>query len=243
VSASVRTPRLTYVIGTYPLPTTTFIDREIESLRRAGADLRVISIRRPGKPPAGRQLALQEGVRYVLPVSMWSLARSHLTFLVSRPATYLRTLAFVASRPHPSRRVRIKTIGHFGVAVHVARMIRESGTDHIHAHFVDRAALVALVAGRLLGTPFSATAHAVDIYVDPVLLPEKVSHAKFVATCTRYNEAHLARTLNGASNGPHKSLSVIRSQASSPAFCAPCGSTLPNHSCSTWSTFIAPVAA
>jgi len=199
--SSVRTPTLTYVIGTYPLPTTTFIDREIESLRRAGADLRVISIRRPERPPVGRQLALQEGVRYALPVSTRSLARSHLAFLVSRPVTYVRTLAFVASRPHPSLRARIKTIGHFGLAVHVAAMIQERGTDHIHAHFVDRATLVALVAGRLLGRPFSATAHAVDIYVDPVLLPEKVSHAKFVATCTRYNEAHLARTLNGASDG------------------------------------------
>src|SRR5206468_11431461 len=73
--------------------------------------------------------------------------------------------------------------------------------DPIHAHFVDRAAVVALVAGRLLRMPFSATAHAVDIYVDPVLLEEKVAGAKFVATCTRYNEDHLARTVNGASSG------------------------------------------
>jgi len=72
-------------------------------------------------------------------------------------------------------------------------------SDHIHAHFVDRAALVALVAGRLLGVPFSATAHANDIYVDPVLLPEKMAQAKFVATCTRYNERHLRGLVAGAS--------------------------------------------
>jgi glycosyltransferase involved in cell wall biosynthesis len=56
---------------------------------------------------------------------------------------------------------------------------------------MDRAALVALIAGRLLGKPYSATAHASDIYVDPVLLPEKMAEAKFIATCTNYNESHL----------------------------------------------------
>jgi glycosyltransferase involved in cell wall biosynthesis len=71
--------------------------------------------------------------------------------------------------------------------------------DHIHAHFVDRAALVALIAGRLLDKPFSATAHANDIYVDPVLLSEKIAQAKFIATCTRYNESHLRSMSNATS--------------------------------------------
>ena len=58
-------------------------------------------------------------------------------------------------------RSRMRTVAHFGLGVHIARLIRDRcPSDHIHAHFVDRAALVALVAGRLLGRPFSATAHA-----------------------------------------------------------------------------------
>jgi glycosyltransferase involved in cell wall biosynthesis len=57
---------------------------------------------------------------------------------------------------------------------------------------VDRAATVALVAGRLLNVPYSVTAHANDIYVNPVLLPEKLSEAKFVATCTGYNRQYLS---------------------------------------------------
>lgn len=199
---SMPSPRLTYVIGTYPLPTTTFIDREIDSLGRAGVDVRVISIRRPAQELSGPQLRLRDRVRYVLPVRPGELLGSHLAFLCSRPVAYLRTLGYLATRPHPSVRARIRTIGHFGIGVHVARLIRDGRpNDHIHAHFVDRAALVALVAGRLLRMPFSATAHAVDIYVDPVLLEEKVAGAKFVATCTRYNEEHLTRTLNGAASG------------------------------------------
>jgi colanic acid/amylovoran biosynthesis glycosyltransferase len=184
--------RLSYVLGTYPVPTTTFIDREILQLRRIGVDVRPISIRRPERDLSPQQRAIQAQVLYVLPVSPSALAWSHLNFLLSRPTVYLRTLGELFARPHPDLRSRMRTVIHFGLGVHIARLIRDRcPSDHIHAHFVDRAALVALVAGRLLDRPFSATAHASDIYVSPVLLAEKMAGAKFIATCTRYNESYL----------------------------------------------------
>ena len=186
------TLRVTYVLGTYPVPTTTFIDREIRQLRALGVEVFPVSIRRPTRSLSDAQRELQGGVRYVLPASVPALVRSHATWLRRRPGVYLRTLAELARRPHPDLASRARTVGHFGLAVHVARLVREAGpVDHLHAHFVDRAALVALVAGRLLDLPYSATAHANDIYVGPVLLPEKLTGATFVATCTRYNEEHL----------------------------------------------------
>ena len=189
-----RGPRLclSYVLGTYPVPTTTFIDREILQLRRMGVDVRPVSIRRPERELSPQQRAIQRQVLYVLPASPGARAWSHLSFLVSRPRIYVRTLGELVARPHPDLRSRMRTVAHFGLGVHIARLIRDRcPTDHIHAHFVDRAALVALVAGRLLDRPFSATAHASDIYVSPVLLAEKMAGAKFIATCTRYNESHL----------------------------------------------------
>jgi glycosyltransferase involved in cell wall biosynthesis len=182
------------VIGTYPLPTTTFIDREVEWLRGAGVDVSIFSVRRPVQRLSARQEALQGGVTYILPAPTRGLLWSHLAFLLTKPVAYARTFFFLCTRPHPSLRLWVRSILHFGLAVHITRLIREGGpSDHIHAHFVDRAALIALVASRLLGTPYSATAHANDIYVHPVLLAEKIGSAKFVATCTHYNEAHLAR--------------------------------------------------
>lgn len=191
---------LTYVIGTYPVPTTTFIDREIDALRRLGVDVHVISIRRPSGPGLSeRQRRLLQDVHYVLPARIGDLLRSHVGFLHSRPGTYVRTLVHLVSRPHPSLRTRLRTMLHVGIGVHVAWLLRERyPSDHVHAHFVDRAALVALVAGRLVDRPFSATAHANDIYVDPILLPEKIWSAKFIATCTRYNDDHLRSIANGS---------------------------------------------
>ena len=193
------TPSLVYVIGTYPVSTTTFIDREVDALRRLGVRVDVISIRRPVTRPLSRgQRSRMDEIDYVLPTTPWTVLRSHLGFLVGSPISYLGTLAHVVSRPHPDARARLRTVLHFGVAVLVARLLRDRyPRAHVHAHFVDRAALVALVAGRLLGRPYSATAHANDIYVTPVLLPEKIADAKFVATCTRYNGEHLRRVANG----------------------------------------------
>jgi glycosyltransferase involved in cell wall biosynthesis len=102
-------------------------------------------------------------------------------------------LSYLLTRPHPTVKARLRTILHFGEGVQVADLLRQTPRNNpIHAHFVDRAAIVALVAGRLLERPYSVTAHANDIYVDPVMLPEKIVEAKFVATCTAYNATHLA---------------------------------------------------
>jgi glycosyltransferase involved in cell wall biosynthesis len=185
-------PRIVYVVGTYPLPTTTFIDREIRQLRSMGVRVEPISLRRPARGLSEGQRELQTSVTYVLPASAWQVVRSHASFIVRRPGAYVKAFISLAGRPHPNLASRVRTIGHVGLAVHVARIVRDMGpVDRLHAHFVDRAAVVALVAGRLLDLPWSATAHANDIYVRPVLLPEKLTGATFVATCTRYNERHL----------------------------------------------------
>ncbi len=191
--------RVVYVIGTYPLLTTTFIDREIDLLGDHGLPIDVISLRRPHGPLSPQQAARIDTVTYVLPVRPLALVVSHLGWALKRPAVYWGTLAYLVTRPHPSLRRRLKTLLHFGEGVHVARIVRGvPGCRHLHAHFVDRAATVAMVAGRLLDLPYSVTAHANDIYVDPLLLPEKLSEARFAVTCTEHNAAHLAEVSGGA---------------------------------------------
>jgi glycosyltransferase involved in cell wall biosynthesis len=180
------------VFGAFPLLTTTFITREVLELRRRGVPLVLVSLRRPAPfpmPPETAQLA--EATTYVLPVDWLQLAAAHLRYALTRPWIYWKTLLYLVSRPHPSARARLKTILHFGEGVQVAELLRARGVRHIHAHFADRAATVALVASRLLGVRYSLTAHANDIYVAPVLLREKIAQAKFVTTCTAHNQAHL----------------------------------------------------
>ena len=132
------------------------------------------------------------GVRYVLPLSPLAVLLSHLSMMLTRPVAFWGALAYLLSRPHAGVRERLRTVGHFGEGVHVAWLLRDGESPpHLHAHFVDRAALVALVASRLLSGSYSATAHANDIYVRPVMLAEKIGNARFIVTCTHHNLRHL----------------------------------------------------
>jgi glycosyltransferase involved in cell wall biosynthesis len=192
---------LVYVTGTYPLPTTTFIDREIRALRQRGVAITMLSVRRPPADAAlsADQRELQRGVVCLLPVDPGALALAHLSYLVTAPRTYLTTLAWLLTRPHPSRRARIKTLLHFGEGVLAAHLVRDRAADEVHAHFADRAATIALVMARLLDKPLSMSVHAgADIFVEPVLLPEKIGVARRVVTCTEHNKARLAAVVGPA---------------------------------------------
>jgi glycosyltransferase involved in cell wall biosynthesis len=69
----------------------------------------------------------------------------------------------------------------------------------IHAHFAHDPALVALLAHRLTGVPFSITAHARDLYGIPVdTLAARTDAAAAVVTCCRANADYLRDTV-GAS--------------------------------------------
>jgi glycosyltransferase involved in cell wall biosynthesis len=192
--------KLVYIIGAYPGLTMTFIDREIRALRQQGVQVQVLSIRRPWTPLSPEQKKLQEGVMYLLPVNWLAFLWANLRFAALRPGAYFGVFLYLITRPHPTIRARGMTVLHFLEGVFAAHFLREGHWDHLHAHFIDRAAIVALVASRLFGIPYSLTAHASDIYVNPVLLKEKLSGAKFVATCTGYNREYLSQFGEGLYN-------------------------------------------
>ena len=195
--------RLVYIVGTYPTITTTFIDREIAVLRDLGVEIDVISIRSPDPDllaqPEYRAIAAD--TTSLLPTTPARVVRAHLYFLLRRPGRYLSTCGYLLTRRHPSLRAWLKTLLHFGEAALAADCARRSAPQHIHAHFLDRAATLALVVARLLGCSYSITAHANDIYVNPVLLGPKMANAAFVVTVSEYNRAHLLQAVPEADGG------------------------------------------
>ncbi|HXG41033.1 MAG TPA: glycosyltransferase [Candidatus Limnocylindrales bacterium] len=202
---AVRRPlRLTYVHGRYPVLTETFIDREIEGLLARGVDLAIFSIRPPDANLSPAQRALSGRVRYLLPPSVPSLVLAGLSAALGRPRTFFGTLAWLLRRPHPPGR-RVRSLLHFATGVYLAWLARDRRGVHLHAHFIDRAAIVAYVASRFLDATYSVTAHATEIYVEPVLLPEKIERAAFVVTCTDYNRRHLAGLV-----GPDAAARIVR---------------------------------
>jgi glycosyltransferase involved in cell wall biosynthesis len=72
-----------------------------------------------------------------------------------------------------------------------AAALRREGALHIHAHWATVSTSAAMLTSRLSGIPFSFTGHAWDIFCDKRLLAEKGQAARFVLTCTHYNQRHL----------------------------------------------------
>ncbi len=73
----------------------------------------------------------------------------------------------------------------------LASRMRAAGVRHVHAQHADYLADAALAAAACLGLPFSFTGHANDLYTNPGRLKEKIRAARFVATCTGFNETYL----------------------------------------------------
>jgi glycosyltransferase involved in cell wall biosynthesis len=184
--------KIAYVLEIFPYLTTTFVDREILEIQRKEVDLILVSMRKPAPLDVSARIGkLAETTKYLLPVPWLRFLVAHLRFALTQPRDYLTTLSYLLTGQHPKVSAWIRTLFYFIVGVWAAELLRGEGVDHIHAHFANRATVVAMVVSRLLRVPYSIFAHAYDIYVSRVMLSEKMAGARFVATCTAYNRAHL----------------------------------------------------
>lgn len=212
-----------YILKGYPRLSEVFITNEIHLLEQTGVKLRIFSIKQEAEPQSHavvgqiraqvtylpRVLSLTKNkflfwLRDTLP----KFARTHLALFKQKPSAYLSTFAHMLAMCFRYRSGAVwqpKKVffKEFLQAGFIAREVLESQSiRHLHAHFCHGSANIAMFASRLADVPFSFTAHAKDIYQDKLnprdLLPVKIHRAKFVATCTAANKAHLESiSLNG----------------------------------------------
>ena len=172
--------RVRLLVERYPERTETFVSTEVAGLRAAGLDVVVESLARPGDPargvPAADHVWEDETTAERLRAVVWLVAR--------HPVRVLRDLT---ARRRWRREEQVQPLRWLAPA---ARRIH-AGEEVLHAHFAWSAALQALRLHRLLGVPYSVTAHANDIYAAPANLCEKLEAAVLATTGCEYT----ARTL------------------------------------------------
>jgi glycosyltransferase involved in cell wall biosynthesis len=105
------------------------------------------------------------------------IARAALAEAVRAPAATAAALLLLLRSPRPN--VLLRNLAGFPKALWLARLVRVSAADHVHAHWAGPPSTVALVASRLSGVPWSLTAHATEIGANN-LLREKSRSAVFV---------------------------------------------------------------
>ena len=192
-------PVIAYISQQFPSLTTTFVYREVVALRRLGLTVHPISTWRPKREALSAEArALTDETCYVFPLNGLQLFGLHLRYLLTRPGRYLGALLLVTVWNRESLRNRLRSLGHFIYAARVAAEVERRGVEHLHADYALNAATVALVAARLTGRSFSFAAHAADLYINPILLREKIRAAGFVTPISDYNRRFLLQTAGDA---------------------------------------------
>jgi colanic acid/amylovoran biosynthesis glycosyltransferase len=193
--------RLAYLTSRYPAISHTFIQREIQALRRLGASIETISLH----PARSEDLFGEEdreeaaATLSIRSLPRWKIAAAHLDAFGRGPRAYLATLRFSAGAASNGR--VLSPLFHFAEAVVVWSLCRRRGVRHVHAHFTSPAADVAQLAAHLGegvspggGISWSFTAHGTDIPNDsPRRLAEKVRRAPLVVCVSHAGRAQLMR--------------------------------------------------
>jgi glycosyltransferase involved in cell wall biosynthesis len=191
-------PRIAYVASAFPKLTETFILREIMAMERSGIAVSVFSVRpRPEGKHHVDALPFLEKTHYARWFGLRHLA-AFAALVLDRPVGLVRGLAYltqdiIAHAHYPS--AIAKVLGAAPKMVLFTREMELEGVAHIHGHFANIPTTFASFAARVLGVSYSFTGHAWDIFVpvNQAGLAAKISNARFVATCTRFNTNILAR--------------------------------------------------
>jgi glycosyltransferase involved in cell wall biosynthesis len=82
--------------------------------------------------------------------------------------------------------------GWFDRAVALASRLEADGITHLHAHFLSGPAVVAYLATRIFPIPYSLSAHAADVWSDPVC-PAAIQSAACCVACSQSAADDLSR--------------------------------------------------
>lgn len=188
--------KVAYLLKRYPRFSETFVVAEILAHEAAGTTVDILALR----PVA--EAYFQGSIGAV---------RSPVTFVPERPgkAAHLWGLLDDLRQNWPAawralEHAEIVDPDDLFQALWVARLVRERGITHLHAHFATVATTVARLVSLMTGVSYGFTAHAKDIYHD---YPEdqqlrlKLRDASYVVTVSDYNVRYLRESFGADAAG------------------------------------------
>jgi len=186
-----------YLCSEYPAISHTFIYREIESLRRAGMTVYTASIHRPEKLDLMTAAEQEEAANTLMVLSQpaTAIAAAHLHCLARNPGGYLKMAADAFRLLFKGPKDLVKAAAYFAEAGILLRWAHQNGITHIHEHFGNPTALVAMLMKRYGSVTFSISVHGPDIFytVDSAMLADKVREAAFVRCISHYCRSQIMR--------------------------------------------------
>ena len=190
-------PKVAYVMSRFPKITETFILYEMLAVEQQGIQVEVYPLLRerttimhPEAKPFVERAHFQ-------PFLSWSILRAQMHFLFRKPRRYLGTLCTLLRANWGSLRFFSGALVFFPKTVYFAHLMVHEGVAHVHAHFASHPAAAAFVIHRLVGIPYSFTAHGSDLHCDRHMLCEKVEEAAFIVPISDYNRRMILADCDG----------------------------------------------
>ena len=155
------------------------------------------SIRKPSNlkvmTPAEQTEA--EETLMVLSMPLLSMLGAHLHCMKKSPAGYLRMAAAGLRLLISGPKSPVKAVAYFVEAGILLQWIHRHGITHIHEHFANPTAIVAILMKTYGGVSYSISVHGPDIFytVDSAMLAEKISKAAFVRCISHYCLSQIMR--------------------------------------------------
>lgn len=185
--------KIAYILTTYPCPSETFIQREIEQLRKQGLEISVFAAEGKARKPVPKQNA---GVYYRPSLlsfcAVWSIVSisiRHPVRLAQFTVLLVRFL-FICSKEAFTLSANFHTICLF------AKMAKSKQIEHIHACFLSWPACIGLGVSTLTKLPLSISAHARDIFVEGGAVWLKAEKARFITCCTKNGLEYLKNNID-----------------------------------------------
>ena len=189
-------PKLAYIMSRFPTIAETFILYEMLELKQLGLQIEIFPLihqQEPVRHTETDMLAAQVHYDHVL--SSATVA-AQLYWLRKKPKVYLQIWWKTIWTHLKSLKFLSRSLVVLPLAALYARRMVELDIKHVHAHWATHPTLAAYIIKRLADIPYSFTAHADDIYVEQIMLEEKIRQANFVVTISQYNRQFLCTLYN-----------------------------------------------
>lgn len=181
----------------FPKLTETFVLNDVIGLAAHGFEVEVFPLLRERQAVVHDDAARVAARAHYLPFLSPAIVASNVRMLLRRPRRYLGAVGRLVADTWRSPNFLVGGLGIVPKVVHAAALMERLGVGHLHCHFANHPAVAGWLVHRLVGIPYSFTAHGSDLHVDRRMLPTKVAEAAFVATVSSFNRDLIVQECGG----------------------------------------------
>lgn len=193
-----KSPVVAYLTSVYARASDSFVRGEVEQMRHLGYSVHTFSIRRPSIKEV-----ISDDIRRERAATEYILTRRNVPLLAAAavkaalgsPARFIGASALALRCSVPGIRGRTWAAAYLVEACFLAERMKAKQVGHLHNHFGEGSATVAMLAAYLLRIPYSLTIHGSSEFdrAESLALDEKIKRAAFVAAVSEYGRSQLWR--------------------------------------------------